>query len=720
MSMKIHTHLKNEKSTTRIETYDGFDELLGYADAEYMLEDVVDVLSKYYTYEDETFDDDQAKDDPEFTIKIEDGDERADYYTENIFYVHLPNKEAAEELAQTLGGKLDESKKSEGKWEITRDEMDNKFLPYLGNQVVATRLTSQDQLPGYDNRFNLDKSSTTYLIEPNPDFNVGPNKNVRSVIVSWQGEQDKEWVIRIYPTADKSKGVWDRSVMPVDDDAHDWRDVARYVTKLVLTDSTESKKESNMNAHKFGNKSEASRYGSGMATRKDFSKTRNLGDILEVLEEHRKLLKSAAEDMSQSKADLEAAIKRLEEFDESADFLKQQSVKGIKKAIAIKNSPEVQASGEIIDALKSVISIVAADYANIPDVKQLMTVSDSRYATRGSQILTTMEGQVSRAIEVDMKTLKDSIDSGDVTEDDVMKFVTTTTITHGVQSKGVVEKVTPILEKMNAMVDASAKLEEAVIDPKQFKELRDLVEQIVSEASAPKDTFRTSIVALDKDTIASIPTESKVSEGLLDKLKSVLSAIKDKISMLWDSFTSLFFSIEDEALESADVFSEVEVSLALVGIEVYESRKSEKLGKKFEVLTKSVLTCCDKLVKDASLAGEFDDEVIYAEDAVKNAVESFQHLGEACKTLKSVLSYHKNEDNMNVIGILADAITQIVADDAGEEGGEGSEGGDGETGGESVLDQIDNEYSPAGGEENEEPSANAAPNPAEMGEPEEF
>jgi len=108
---------KNERGSTQIETYDGFEELIGYADAEYVLEDVVDVLSKYYTYEGEgddiVFDEDQAKDDPEFTIKIEGGDERADYYYENIFYVHLPNKEAAEELAKVLGGELSESKKPE-------------------------------------------------------------------------------------------------------------------------------------------------------------------------------------------------------------------------------------------------------------------------------------------------------------------------------------------------------------------------------------------------------------------------------------------------------------------------------------------------------------------------------------------------------------------------------------------------------------------------------
>ena len=695
MSLKIHNHSKNEKSTSRIETYTGFDELLEYASADstYLFDDVLEVLSKYYDYVDDAFDEEQAANDPEFTIKKEGGDERADYYTEDIFYVHLPSKEAAEELAYILDGKLEESNKSEavngfiGDAETIKKIVSNHFKD---NGVPVTIDIDDD---GHDVRAKWDAGSMLIRMALN---NGIPVIVVRGTLNNRGGYAQ---------TYLKDKNTWES-------DLKNW--LKEHIDSTWFN-PRESKKESNMNAHKFGTKSESSRYGSGMSSRKDFSKSRNLGDIFDVLDTHRKLLKDATQDMKKSKEDLKEAIKRLEEFEKNADFLKQQSVKGIKKAIAVKNSPEVQASGEVIDALKSVISIVAADYANVSDVKQLMTVIDSRYATRGSQILTTLEGQVSRAIEVDMKTLQDSIDSGDLTEDDVMKFVTATTVTHGVQNKGVVEKVSPILDKMNAMVSASSKMAEAVIDPKQFQELRDLVEQIVNEASAPKDSFRTTITALDKDTIASIPTESKVSEGLLDKLKEVVSAIKGKISTLWDSFTSLFFSIEDEALESADVFSEVEVSLALVGVEVYESHKSENLGKQFEVLTKSVLTCCDNLVKDASLAGEFDDEVIYAEDAVKNAVESFQHLGEACKTLKSVLSHHKNEDNMDVIGILANAITQIVADDAGEDGEESSEG---EEGGESVIDQIENEYSPMGGVENEEPAGE--PSPVEPEEPEEF
>lgn len=466
-------------------------------------------------------------------------------------------------------------------------------------------------------------------------------------------------------------------------------------------------------------KSEATKFGAGMATRKDFSKTKNLGEIFDVLDEHLKSLKAASEDMSKSKEDLEASIKKLQEFEGYTDFLKQQSVKGIKKALTLKNSPEVQAASEIEKNLKDALSVIMSDYKNVTDVTQLMVVIDSKYATRGSQILTTLEGQVSRAIDVDMKTIKDSIESGDITEDDVMKLVTMTSVSKGVKNKDTATKVKPVLERMNAMLESASKVEEVIIDPQQFKELRDLVEQIVNEASTPKETIKTTVTALDKETIASVP-EAK-DGGLLGKFKEFVKAIKDKIAGLWDSFTSLFFSIEDEALEASDVFDEVEAQLGEEGIAVEGStqNKEETLSKKFEVLTKSVLTCCDNLVKDSALAGEFDDEVIYAEEAVKNAVESFQNLGEACKSLKASLSYHKNEDNNNVIGILAGAIMQIVADEEGAV--EGEESSDAEDNAQSMIDRVEREYSAPGGEQ-EEPERGGEEGPERGGVegPEEF
>lgn len=442
---------------------------------------------------------------------------------------------------------------------------------------------------------------------------------------------------------------------------------------------------------------EATKFGSGMAKRKNFDKTRNLGEILDVLENHRKALKSAAEDVSKSKEDLEEAIAKLQEFDASTELLKKQSVKGIKSALALKNSPEVQNAGEIEKALKDVLSIIAADYKSAPEITQLMTVIDSRYASRGTKIITTLEGQISRAIEVDAKDIKDSIEKGEIEEEDVMKFVTLTSVSHGVQNSGTVKVLKPVLERMNALVDAATKVEEAVIDPKQFKELRDYVDELVKEASKPKDTIKTTITALDKDTVASVKKESKQCEGVVDKLKGIITAVKEKIAGLWDSFTSLFFSIEDQALESADVFDEVELGLSLAGISVTESKKKETLGKKFRAFTSNLRSCCEAMFKDVSHAGDYDDVLIYAEEAVSSVEEAFAHLGEACTTLKKELSYRKDESNMDVIGILADAITQIVADDESEESPTG-EGGEEEEDSDSIVSRVEREYSPDYGE----------------------
>lgn len=632
----------------------------------------------------------------------------------------------------------------------TNRDIETHLLKLLPDTIAAGSLNE----PG----------SRVWFFSANPDKTSGIDRDMGMEISEWDAS-NPTINFRLF-TADDDRGKWGKSFeLPCDPTAEeidgvDWNAIAEYIKGYILDGKNESnnpnKREESMLSIKTHNKfeskvaratqrtpfrskveskqatapapkkNEATKFGSGMAKRTDFSKTKNLGELFDVLEEHHKLLKAATQDINKSKKDLEEAIKRLNEFEGYTDFLKTQSVKGIKKALTLKNSPEVQAAGEVEKVLKDALSIVVSDYKNIPDVKQLMVVIDSRYATRGSKILTTMEGQVSRAIDVDMQTIKNSIERGDVSEEDVMQFVSLTTISHGVKDKSVSTTLKPILERMNAMIAASEKLENAVIDPQQFADLRNLVEQIVNEASAPKDTLRTAISALDKEKIASVP-ESKVSEGLLDKLKALIASIKEKIAGLWDSFTALFFSIEDDALESADVFDEVELGLALVGVEVYESKKKRaNLGKKFEVLTKAVLHCCDNLVKDTSLAGEFDDEVIYAEDAVKNAVESMQTLGEACKSLKNIVSCHKNEDNMSVIGILSDAISQIVADEEGDAAdAEGEEAEDNE---DSVIDQVEREYSgdeggaEGGAEGGEELTSDGepgeAPNPMGMPEPE--
>lgn len=637
---------------------------------------------------------------------------------------------------------LDESKKSEGAWDgwdgkdpkigiyYTEDELailKDVFKKYVQEVSGIRYSVPKDYIVTYDITEDPFNNFNAVVKASNTDNTIYLCNLVGEVV--WEPNTPKQFLYYIGQVDPKTgEEKKDKYVIPprsffLDDDYYanakantriplnpsDWDKIDDYFKKFFKQPS-ESKK------------SESSRFGAGMATRKDFSKTKNLGEIFDVLDEHLKSLKAASEDMSKSKEDLEASIKKLQEFEGYTDFLKQQSVKGIKKALTLKNSPEVQAASEIEKNLKDALSVIMSDYKNVTDVTQLMVVIDSKYATRGSQILTTLEGQVSRAIDVDMKTIKDSIESGDITEDDVMKLVTMTSVSKGMKNKDTATKVKPVLERMNAMLESASKVEEAIIDPQQFKELRDLVEQIVNEASTPKETIKTTVTALDKETISSVP-EAK-DGGLLGKLKEFVKAVQDKIAGLWDSFTSLFFSIEDDALEASDVFDEIEAYLGSFGISIGGGKAQETLSKQFEVLTKSVLTCCDNLVKDAALAGEFDDEVIYAEEAVKNAVESFQNLGEACKSLKDSLSYHKNEDNMNVIGILADAITQIVADEEGVI--EDEETADAEDDSNSVIDDVERRYSAPGGEQEEPEMGNEEPEMGNEGpelggeEPEEF
>ena len=272
MSLKIHNHSKNEKSTSRIETYTGFDELLEYASADstYLFDDVLEVLSKYYDYVDDAFDEEQAANDPEFTIKKEGGDERADYYTEDIFSVHLPSKEAAEELAYILDGKLEESNKSEavngfiGDAETIKEIVSNHFKD---NGVPVTIDIDDD---GHDVRAKWDAGSMLIRMALN---------NGIPVIVVRGTLNNRGGYVQTYL---KDKGTWES-------DLKNW--LKEHIDSTWFN-PRESKKESNMNAHKFGTKSESSRYGSGMSSRKDFSK-------------------NATQDMKKSKEDLKEAIKRL-------------------------------------------------------------------------------------------------------------------------------------------------------------------------------------------------------------------------------------------------------------------------------------------------------------------------------------------------------------------------------------------------------------------------
>lgn len=93
-------------ATTHVHEYDGIDEVLEHFAAEYDSEDITNFFLQYYAGDDGEVDSSKAKGNPEFTITVESGDERCDYYEENRYTVPLPNREAADELAYLLDGKV--------------------------------------------------------------------------------------------------------------------------------------------------------------------------------------------------------------------------------------------------------------------------------------------------------------------------------------------------------------------------------------------------------------------------------------------------------------------------------------------------------------------------------------------------------------------------------------------------------------------------------------
>lgn len=93
-------------ATTHVHEYYGIDEVLEHFADEYESEDITNFFLQYYAGDDGDVDSSKAKGNPEFTITVESGDERCDYYEENRYTVKLPNRDAADELAYLLDGKV--------------------------------------------------------------------------------------------------------------------------------------------------------------------------------------------------------------------------------------------------------------------------------------------------------------------------------------------------------------------------------------------------------------------------------------------------------------------------------------------------------------------------------------------------------------------------------------------------------------------------------------
>lgn len=116
-------------TTTHTHEFYGADEMLEHLDIEYEFGEALDEIKKHYdvklydgcgktiddTSEDDKDDDEKVEyydietltykgdtNDPEFVISVDDSDERCDFYSEDRYTIQLPNREAADALAQAI------------------------------------------------------------------------------------------------------------------------------------------------------------------------------------------------------------------------------------------------------------------------------------------------------------------------------------------------------------------------------------------------------------------------------------------------------------------------------------------------------------------------------------------------------------------------------------------------------------------------------------------
>lgn len=93
-------------ATTHVNEYYGNEEVMTSFEAEWNFDEICDFFYERQGDGKGNFDWDKFNSCPEFTITVEGGDERCDFYEENRYTVRLPSREEAEELASLIGGKL--------------------------------------------------------------------------------------------------------------------------------------------------------------------------------------------------------------------------------------------------------------------------------------------------------------------------------------------------------------------------------------------------------------------------------------------------------------------------------------------------------------------------------------------------------------------------------------------------------------------------------------
>ena len=440
----------------------------------------------------------------------------------------------------------------------------------------------------------------------------------------------------------------------------------------------------------------------GKSDMKKLASAINRGYIFEALDIAEEAAKTNLEEVKKAGEALDQCEQALAAITMYKGKLDEIGAVAVRKAIDYTYSEEGESTEKIMKTVKDALKELYTQFGDLASAREMVSTFRSKYATNGTMSL----NNGGNAVAVTRQELEELGLDPNVSAYD---YISRTTVTTKTKNAKLAEELAPIIENAKTLSSAIVAAGEKTIDVAEFEKLLVYLEDLKKRSEETTQVIQTRFFQATPDEIGTIPKESRMQEGVLDTLKKLYKDVVDSITEGVGKALDYLFGLQDDVDEAGDAYDDLTATLVSIGYKLkgIKMEKRESIFSLVSKLSESVGVACDNLAKDASLDGEFVDEIIYTKEAFKDIADSLNKATESLKALKGIASYHVNEGNMEIVGILADAITKIAADDSGEEEDDGSEIP------EELPKEVDREYQ---GGEQEEPEEEEPPFGEEPGE----
>lgn len=446
-------------------------------------------------------------------------------------------------------------------------------------------------------------------------------------------------------------------------------------------------------------KDEASSTGN-LKGRKNVMDAINRGYIFEALDIAHEITENALGEVDKADEALAGCREQLKKLDELRDKLNEVGAVALRTSITNLYSPEHTRDAARDKMLKEAVKLLYEIFGDLDAGREMVLTYTSSLATNAKKALM----QNKNAIEVTQGDLKANGLEGDSKE-----LVTFTSAKGRRANAGMAKELEPVIAQAKVVAEAAGTAADATVPASEYQKLLQKLTEMYENANKITMVVTTTPDFQPSDIIKQLktaPEEAKQNEGFLDKLidmfKKLASGLQAAFVSLKKQFTDLFTEVED-ANDTYAKTSEIMMSMGFAPVtesrsecdgEAPKATEAKEKDKKlnYKSFEKDMLGTFEALAKHPDFI-LFADEAYMAQCNLRKVREALVDFKESLESLQCLIPSHKNEDNMEVVGILADAIQKIAADTTGD-----TEGSSGEP---TIQDQVSDEYSgteePAGG-----------------------